>query len=44
MKEMKDTEGICGKAKDNEGEIESDTGLQWAMCAISDMAEYNERS
>jgi hypothetical protein len=44
MKEMKDTEGICEKAKDNEAEIESDTGLQWAMCAISDMAEYNERS
>ena len=41
---MKDTEDICAKAKDHEAEIESDAELQWAMCAISDMAEYNERS
>ena len=40
---MKDTEGICEKAEDNEADIESDAELQRAMCAISDMAEYNER-
>ncbi len=38
VKEMKGTEGICEKAKDNEAEIESDAELQRAMCAISDTA------